>query len=45
MDVVVWLRSSGLGKYDAAFRESNETVLPKSGRRRTEGTRHLDRGA
>ena len=30
MDVVVWLRSPGLGKYDAAFRENeiDETVLP-----------------
>ena len=28
MDIVVWLRSLGLGKYEAVFRES-ETVLPK----------------
>ena len=30
MDVVVWLRSFGLGKYEAAFRENeiDETVLP-----------------
>ncbi len=30
MDVVVWLRSLGLGKYEAAFREHeiDETVLP-----------------
>ena len=30
MDVVVWLRSLGLGKYEAAFRENEieETVLP-----------------
>src|SRR5271169_3227565 len=30
MDVVVWLRSLGLGKYEAIFRENNidETVLP-----------------
>ena len=30
MDVVVWLRSLGLGKYGAAFRENDidETVLP-----------------
>ena len=27
MDVVVWLRSLGLGKYEAAFRE-NEKTLP-----------------
>jgi SAM domain (Sterile alpha motif) len=29
-DVVVWLRSLGLGKYEAAFRENeiDETVLP-----------------
>jgi hypothetical protein len=31
MDVVVWLRSLGLGKYEAAFRENeiDETVLPR----------------
>src|ERR1700749_66466 len=30
MDVVVWLRSLGLGRYEAAFRENeiDETVLP-----------------
>jgi hypothetical protein len=30
MDVVVWLRSLGLGKYETAFRENeiDETVLP-----------------
>ena len=30
MDVVVWLRSLGLGKYEAASRENeiDETVLP-----------------
>ena len=30
MDVGVWLRSLGLGKYEAAFRENeiDETVLP-----------------
>jgi hypothetical protein len=30
MDVVVWLRSVGLGKYEAAFRENeiDERVLP-----------------
>ena len=30
MDVVVWLRSLGLGKYEVAFRENeiDETVLP-----------------
>jgi class 3 adenylate cyclase len=30
MDAVVWLRSLGLGKYEAAFRENeiDETVLP-----------------
>ena len=30
MDVVLWLRSLGLGKYEAAFREDeiDETVLP-----------------
>jgi predicted ATPase len=29
MDIVVWLRSLGLGKYEAAFRENeiDETVL------------------
>jgi SAM domain (Sterile alpha motif) len=31
MDIVVWLRSLGLEKYEAAFRENgvDETVLPK----------------
>ena len=31
MDVVVWLRSLGLERYEAAFRENgvDETVLPK----------------
>ena len=30
MDIVVWLRSLGLGRYEAAFRENeiDETVLP-----------------
>jgi SAM domain (Sterile alpha motif) len=30
MDIVVWLRSLGLGTYEAAFRENeiDETVLP-----------------
>ena len=30
MDTVVWLRSLGLGKYEAVFRENDidETVLP-----------------
>jgi SAM domain (Sterile alpha motif) len=30
MDIVVWLRSLGVGKYEAAFRENeiDETVLP-----------------
>ena len=30
MDVVVWLRSLGLAKYEAAFRENDidETVIP-----------------
>src|SRR5215469_11054241 len=30
MDLVVWLRSLGLGKYEAAFRDNDidETVLP-----------------
>jgi hypothetical protein len=30
MDVVVWLRSLGLGKYEAVFRENeiDETVVP-----------------
>jgi hypothetical protein len=32
MDVVVWLRSLGLGKYEAAFRDNeiDETVLARS---------------
>ena len=30
MDIVVWLRSLGLGKYEAVFRENDidKTVLP-----------------
>ena len=30
MDIVVWLRSLGLGKYEAVFRENeiDESVLP-----------------
>jgi hypothetical protein len=30
MDIVVWLRSLGLGQYEAAFRQNDidETVLP-----------------
>ena len=30
MDVVVWLRGLGLGRYEAAFRDNeiNERVLP-----------------
>ena len=30
MDILVWLRDLGLGKYEAAFRENDidETVLP-----------------
>jgi hypothetical protein len=33
MDIVVWLRSLGLGKYEAAFRDNeiDETVLPDLG--------------
>ena len=40
MDVVVWLRSLGLGKYEAAFRENEitETVLPSLTERGPEGT-------
>ena len=31
MDIVVWLRSLGLGRYEAAFRENKitEKVLPR----------------
>ena len=30
MDIVVWLRSVGLGQYEAAFRDNeiDETILP-----------------
>jgi hypothetical protein len=30
MDIIVWLRSLGLGQYEAAFRDNeiDETVLP-----------------
>jgi hypothetical protein len=33
MDIEVWLRSLGLGKYEAPFRENEigETVLPNRG--------------
>jgi SAM domain (Sterile alpha motif) len=31
MDVVVWLRSLGLGKYEAAFRENRLTKLADTG--------------
>ena len=39
MDIVVWLRSLGLGKYEAAFRENeiDETVLPEPDAREPEG--------
>jgi hypothetical protein len=45
MDMVVWLRSLGLGKYEAVFREReiDETVLlnpkPEGNRRRSVGHR------
>ena len=45
MDVVVWLRSLGLGKYEAAFRENDidETVLPGLTHETPEGAwRRLD---
>ena len=34
MDIVIWLRSLGLGQYEAVFRENeiDETVLPSRGR-------------
>ena len=44
MDIVVWLRSLGLGKYEAAFRENeiDETVLPSLTAREPEGAwRHV----
>ena len=43
MDVVVWLRSLGLGKYEAAFRENeiDETVLPKLTARGPQGAWRL----
>ena len=42
MDIVVWLRSLGLGKYEAVFRENeiDETVLPNL---TGEDLKHLDR--
>ena len=46
MDVVVWLRSLGLGKYEAAFRENeiDETVLPSLTHETPEGAwRHRSR--
>ena len=44
MDVVVWLRSLGLGKYEAVFRENDidETVLPNL---TAEDLKELDRVA
>ena len=43
MDIVVWLRSLGLGKYEAAFRENeiDETVLPDSDGGGPQGPRRL----
>ena len=44
MDIVVWLRSLGLGKYEAAFRENDidETVLPSLTPENAEGAwRHI----
>ena len=40
MDIVIWLRSLGLGKYEAVFRENDidETVLPSFNAREPEGT-------
>ena len=39
MDIVVWLRSLGLGQYEAAFRENeiNERVLPSLTRQAPQG--------
>ena len=39
MGVAVWLRSLGLGKYEAIFRENDidETVLPEPDAREPEG--------
>ena len=48
MDVVVWLRSLGLGKYEAAFRENeiDETVLPSLTDETPEGAwRHSTRAS
>ena len=48
MDIVVWLRSLGLGKYEAAFRENeiDETVLPEPDARDPEGAwRHGSRSS
>jgi hypothetical protein len=46
MDIVVWLRSLGLGKYEAAFRENDidETVLPSltHGERESECAGRID---
>ena len=43
MDVVVWLRSLGLGKYEAVFRESkiDERILPNLAR---EDLKEIDLG-
>ena len=51
MNIVVWLRSLGLGKYEAAFRENeiDETVLPSLTHETLKelgvtATRHNERG-
>jgi hypothetical protein len=43
MDVVVWLRSLGLGKYEAIFRESkiDQLILPNLAR---EDLKEIDLG-
>jgi hypothetical protein len=35
MDIVVWLRSLGLGKYEAAFRENDTVSFSHPGRDKT----------
>jgi hypothetical protein len=44
MDVVVWLRSLGLGKYEAIFRENDIDDSPEFDARDAEGPwRHVSR--
>ena len=47
MDIVVWLRSLGLGKYEEVFRENeiDETVLPSLTEEHLTAWRHSTRAS